>query len=179
MIRTYIASPLFTPADNATLDRVESILSTLKFPYFSPRKGEKSVSFGQCKTREEKSKLASGVYMENVTNIMSAELMIVNVDSTTFMDPNSRSTDVGTAWEMGFQQARRVLCEQNPNSNRPKPLTISFSSKGFGMNIMLQFSSDCHLPSLDKLEEFLTRWKSGESYDDLCRSMSMLDGEVY
>lgn len=175
MINTYIASPLFTPADNATLDRVEGILSKLNIPFFSPRKGENSVNFGKCKTREEKSKLASGVYRENVDNIVSADLMIVNVDSTTFMDPNSRSTDVGTAWEMGFQQARRVLA----TPHMVKPHTISFSSKGFGMNIMLQFSSDCHLPSLDKLEEFLTRWKNGESYDSLCRSMSMLDGEVY
>lgn len=173
-LNVYIASPLFTPEDNATLDRVESILA--KHPglsVFSPRKSGSNGGFSSAKTREERAAMAKPVFDDNMKALHNAHLVLVNIDSTTVVDKNSRSTDVGTAFEMGYAYALQTVY------NKDDVRILSFSSKGFGTNIMLRFSSDCHLPNLDKLEEFIDRWQNGEDYHDLAKELTQFEGDLY
>lgn len=176
--QVYIASPLFTPEDNATLDKIEEILETHGISYFSPRHGDGSVNFGAAKTREERAGLARQVFDENIENLDASDLILVNVDSTTFMDKNSRSTDVGTAFEMGYTFGRKCYDQASEDEHR-KVRVVSFSSKGFGMNIMLQFASDCHLTSIEGVDQFFGQLVNGSSFDKLCSELSNVNGDTY
>lgn len=178
MDKVYIASPLFTTEDNATLDKVEALLSSHGINFFSPRKGEASVNFGAAKTREERSALARGVFDENIHHLSQCSMVLVNVDSTTFIDKNSRSTDVGTAFEMGYIYGRKMYDQSGVDEGR-KVKVVSFSSKGFGMNIMLQFASDCHLTSIEAVDQFFGQLANGSNYESLCKEMDNKNGDTY
>lgn len=162
----YIASPLFHPTDLATIQRIEELLELHCVNYFSPRKEGGDLSE---LSPDERALAAKHIFDLNDEAILKCNLIIVNLDPTgKYPTPIS---DLGTVWEMGMAYGKKLSC--------PNQKILTFGTKGQKCNIMMAFSTDCHLTSLDKVEEFLGRWLMiDEDYDSLCKEFHNPHGDM-
>lgn len=136
----YLASPLFTPSQNATLDKVEKMLSDAGILFFSPRQSGVDISKLEGQARLD---AAQFIYDSNVEFIKQCNVMLANIDDR----------DVGTAFEIGKWTER----------DTDNTALITYSGNGYGLNIMLNncgmvghFSDVDHLRSVFSLGEPIT-----------------------
>ena len=165
----YIASPLFHPEDLKTIQFIEDQLDHYGIPYFSPRKEGGDLA---AVPPEERQAAAKKMFDDNDHAIRNCNLMIVNLDPTAkYPTPVS---DLGTVWEMGMAYTNKV----GGGSLAQKIITVG--TKGQKCNLMLAFSTDCHLTSLDRFSDFMWHWLDGnqESYEQICERMHRPHGEM-
>ena len=126
----YIASPFFNPEQISVVVAIEKKLEENGLAYFSPRS---EGTLGEM-TEEERQQSKHDVYTSNINHIEDCQEMIAVIDGR----------DVGTIWEMGYATAlgKRI---------------VSYSNEGFGLNVMLAESVQCHTTTLaDMLSALLS-----------------------
>lgn len=140
-ILVYIASPLFTPPQNAMLDELESLLTELEIPFFSPRQDGGDLS---KMSPEERSAAARRIFKSNIDHLDKCNVYLINIDDR----------DTGTAFEFGYGYAKQqeawleqgVFGEKDAHLLGLDKLLVTFSSSGYGLNIMLNDASEAHFP---------------------------------
>lgn len=144
----YIASPFFNEEQLANVKKVESFLSSNNISYYSPRSS--GINFQNC-SAEEREILSSKVFKENVDNINDALFVLACIDDR----------DTGTSWEIGYAfSAGKTI--------------VTFSGKGYGVNVMLAKSTSLHLDNLGKVGIFL----KGFGFSDKNKDQSWLDESI-
>lgn len=121
----YLAGPLFNEEDNKELDVIESICEQLELNYFSPRKHSQA-DFASAKTLEDRDKVATKILEDNHTAIQQSAFVLAN----------TRDFDSGTMYELGYAGALGI------------PF-ITYSFKGYGLNIMISQMSIYHVTTID------------------------------
>lgn len=163
----YIASPLFHPEDLKTIQFIEDQLDHYGIPYFSPRKEGGDLA---AVPPEERQAAAKSMYDMNMEAILKCNLMIVNLDPTAkYPTPVS---DLGTVFEEGVAAAKKCTGQDQK--------ILSLGTKGQKCNIMLAFTADCHLTSLDRFSDFMKHWLevNQEDYDQICERMHRPHGDM-
>lgn len=133
-IMVYLAAPLFTPEQNATLDVIESILDDAGIAYFSPRRGGINMAGLEGQDRLD---AAQHIFDINEEMMDKCNVMIANIDDR----------DIGTAFEIG----RFTGKDQSSN------ILITYSNNNYGLNIMINNCGGIgHFGKVDQLREVLT-----------------------
>lgn len=146
-LRVYIASPLFTPSQKATLDEVESMLDSANITYFSPRRGGGNLA---GKEGTERANEAQFIFDENVEMLTACNVLIANIDDR----------DVGTAFEIGRFSSK-------PSDAN---IMITFSGNGYGLNIMLNnCGTEGHFESVEALRTLFPAGKYIPNLSELRR----------
>lgn len=163
----YIASPLFHPEDLKTIQFIEDQLDHYGIPYFSPRKEGGDLA---AIPPAERAAASKAMFDMNDEAIRKCNLMVVNLDNSAKYD--IPIADTGTVWEMGMAYSKKAL------GGDQKILTIG--TKGQKCNLMLAYSSDCHLTSLDRFRDFMWHWLEGnqEDYAQICERMHRPHGDM-
>lgn len=144
----YLASPLFCDEDNEVLDKIESALDELGISYFSPRHDSK-LDLRSAKTQHEKDKIAQDIFNLNESAILGSSLILANVIGTRYN--NAIYSDAGTMIEVGMSIAHDI------------PI-ISYTFRGYGLNIMMSQKVVRHLDNLTM----------DEGQDDIIEKLSFL-----
>jgi nucleoside 2-deoxyribosyltransferase len=142
--KLYLAGPLFTPEQLSVLATMEIISKDGGWEYFSPRLGAASLEMKRVMQAKETPslELRQAIFNDNTLNIDDADLLIAIIDDR----------DAGTMWEMGYAYKASV------------PI-VSFTSKGFGMNIMLSQCVIGHAKGFEQLRDILEIYKSAVEAD--------------
>lgn len=156
-VKIYLAGPFFTKEQQQVATQLESLLKdatdNYEVKFFSPRQGEASqeMKMYQVKGEQPPQDLRERVFRDNVENIDDADLLLAYIDN---FDP-------GTIYEVGYAYASSVP-------------VLSFSAKGYGMNLMLAQSVIGHTRGLDELEEALDLILSILSIEDTMKRVQEL-----
>ena len=138
-MRIYLAAPFFTPSQLELVKYVEDTLVWFKTSYpekeirvYSPRLGNGVITE---MTREERLKMSPTIFRSNVDEIKRANLVFAVVDDR----------DPGVIWEMGYAYGIGV------------PI-VSFTDKGYGLNVMVKECVTAHVKGREELSEFFTTY---------------------
>ena len=146
-IKVYAAGPFFSEQQLATMESIEGVLESFEnVDVFKPRNGaasakklNKDIGAGKDPSRDTRRQ----VFRDNVENVDDADLIVALIDDR----------DIGTIFELGYACKAGV------------PI-ITFTNKGFGMNLMLAESTLAHCKGIGQLNEaigmFLTQFRSGD-----------------
>lgn len=138
----YLAGPFFNPKQLELIEKIETLIENCfqsrEYSLYSPRKDcvLKNLS------KEDKIKNAKRVYVDNISQIMGCTLMIAVIDDH----------DAGTMFEIGYLTS---IKDGADILSANYPFLITVSGSGYGLNVMLQESVDCHVSDLNKLESVL------------------------
>ena len=133
-LKVYIAAPFFNEEQLGFVKTIENFLEVYGIEYFSPR------SEGVIKdmTPEEKEIHIKNIYELNIENMEMANIMVTVIDDH----------DVGTMFELGyFTSLKRCAMEDRK--------IITVTGKGYDLNVMLKFGTDCHLKEIGDLSLLL------------------------
>lgn len=163
----YIASPLFCDADLATIKVIEEKLEAHGIRYFSPRKEGGDLA---AVAPEHRQAAAKEMFDMNDMAIRECNLIIGNLDSSGKF-PECRFSDIGTVWELGMAYTKKVKGDDQK--------IITLSSKGYGSNLMLAFSTDVHLANLEDFNQFMEGWLNDGDYTELCSQFHKPTGDLH
>ncbi len=120
----YIAGPFFNKEQLSVIEKIEATLDDHGIMYFSPR------SLGTLKdmSPEKRKVYQDKIYDSNLLHMRECDIAILVVDDF----------DAGTMFEFGY-----LACLGRD--------VVTFSAKGFGLNVMLRNASKCHTTTIDDL----------------------------
>lgn len=133
-LKCYAAGPFFNPLQLASMQEIEGVLEVFDgLDIFKPRDGAASarklnVMIGAGK--DPSADVRRAVFADNINNIDSADFVVALVDDR----------DVGTIFEMGYACRAGVP-------------VISYTAKGYGMNLMLAESVLAHCKGAQQLHD--------------------------
>ncbi|QPB08580.1 hypothetical protein [Vibrio phage Va2] len=162
----YIASPLFCEEDLATIKVIEQKLEEYGIRYFSPRKEGGNLAEV---APEQRQAAAKEMFDMNDMAIRECNVIIGNLDSSG-AHKGSRWSDIGTVWELGMAYTKKVKGDDQK--------IITLSSKGYGSNLMLAFSTDVHLANLSDFDQFMDSWLRGCEYQEQCEIFHKPTGDL-
>jgi nucleoside 2-deoxyribosyltransferase len=148
-MKIYLASPLFTAPQIATLEKVENALTELGYDFFSPRLDGGDLS---QMTPAERSAAARRIFESNVRELNACDVYLINIDDR----------DVGTAWEFGYGYALQQSVANGATPHSHDKVLITYSSNGYGLNIMLNDSSEFHFPMTDGMIGAVQAFAAGD-----------------
>ena len=131
--RIYIAGPLFKPAHIEVIKNIEQLLDSLSCPYFSPRE------FGVIADEKMTPERMRRIYDMNIDMVAQCDTMIAIIDDR----------DTGTVFEIGYASAMSKNI-------------ITYSSQGYGVNVMLAHAVFTHTQNLEELQQALNGHKIEE-----------------
>ena len=120
--RIYIAGPLFKDSHIDVIKSIESLLDEADIPYFSPRE------FGVIANELMTKKRMKRIYDMNIDMVAQCDTMIAIIDDR----------DTGTVFEIGYASAMSKKI-------------ITYSSQGYGVNVMLAHAIFTHTQNIDEL----------------------------
>jgi hypothetical protein len=159
-LKFYIAAPFWKDYQIEALSKLEKKLDKLGLNYYSPRH---SGIILKDLSPEDREKAAKDVFYTNVKNAHPnvSSAMIALIDDN----------DSGTMYEIGYHTAGYLSPEFNKTSPYYDNLLVTFSSKGYGANVMISQASRAHFTSVDDLLKFLEKYVKNNtigiaSYDE-------------
>lgn len=135
----YIAAPFFNEKQVKVVKDIENVLEMHEIKYFSPRK--------EGVIKENNSLNLEDIYKSNIKHLEGCNFMIAVIDDY----------DTGTTWELGY------FTSIKDNMLLYKSFIVTLTEKGYGLNVMLKFGTDCHLKSIDSLYFMLKELKGSQS----------------
>jgi nucleoside 2-deoxyribosyltransferase len=130
----YLAAPFFNAEQLETVEKLESIINESGWKLFSPRLGDNSLVMNAVYARKElpSDDLRLKVFTDNVVSIDHSDLMLAVVDDK----------DTGVMFEMGYAFRAHV------------PI-VTFTSRDYGVNLMLAHSVIGHVKTFDAVAHVL------------------------
>jgi nucleoside 2-deoxyribosyltransferase len=128
----YIAGPLFNKEQTKVIKSIEELLDSREEEYFSPRE------YGVIADEPMTSERMKRIFDMNILMLDQAEALIAILDDR----------DTGTIFELGYFYA---TCKHMLPGKR----IITFSSQGYGINVMLKHAVEFHCNGLTELNEAL------------------------
>jgi nucleoside 2-deoxyribosyltransferase len=135
-MRIYLAAPFFSPAQLATVEAVEAAMSARGIKHFSPR----SEGIIQGRTAAERKAMAPVIFSSNCLEIDCSDGILAVIDDR----------DQGVTWEIGYAYARAKRI-------------VTYTDRGYGLNVMISECVSAHLRGMPQLEEFLDELKRTKS----------------
>jgi nucleoside 2-deoxyribosyltransferase len=128
----YAAGPFFTPAQKVVMDDAKRIITSSGLKVCDPREVGPVVT--DLPPEQKGPELYRQILSGNVNGIERSYAIVACIDDR----------DVGTAWELGYNYAlTRVTGKFRPR--------ITFSSQGYGTNLMIAQSVNLHCKTLPDL----------------------------
>lgn len=135
----YIASPFFTEKQLDFVREIENCLDDNGIEYFSPR----FQGVLQNMTPEMKSKSLHDMYLSNVTNVKSSDILVAVIDDR----------DIGTTFEIGYAAALQIP-------------VITLTNHDYQVNVMIKECCTAHLKSLVTLPDLISFISDGKLVPD-------------
>jgi nucleoside 2-deoxyribosyltransferase len=132
-VYVYIAAPFFNAEQIKIVQDIEDTLRTADVKFFSPRSEGVLIEIAP----QDRAAHLERVYQSNVEHMMDCNVMLAVVDGR----------DIGTMFEIGFFASKKLTNKDN--------LSITFTDKSFGLNVMIQQSVDGHLKGVGDLTMLL------------------------
>jgi len=127
----YVAGPFFNPEQKETMDKVIRMIKGRGLTVFDPREHGKIIIELPI---EERPAAAVEIFANNIIGVERSYAIFACIDNR----------DIGTAFELGVAWAISAYQRYYPR--------ITFSSKGYGTNVMLSHSVHAHYTDLMFLE---------------------------
>ena len=157
----YCAGPFFNELQLKTMEDIEAVLESFDdVTLFKPRNGKasakklnKEIGAGKDPSADTRRQ----VFEDNVDNIDEADLIVACIDDR----------DVGTIFEIGYACKAHV------------PI-ITYTNKGFGMNLMLAESTLVHCKGTEQLRSAISMFVNGstnEDFEQLFKRANLSEGK--
>jgi len=131
-MKVYIASPFFNKEQLGFVIEIEDALDEIGVNYFSPRTEGVLINMSE---QERKDRMKE-IFDSNISHMKECEIVIANIDDR----------DIGVAFELGFQYAK-------------KKAIFSISNNNYQINVMLKQSIMSHNTNIkglmDNIKEFI------------------------
>jgi nucleoside 2-deoxyribosyltransferase len=150
----YIASPFFNPEQVAAVERLESLVKSSGHDFYSPRKDGVLIDM----SADEKRKSAKKIFSLNIHWISVCDAVIAIIDDR----------DAGVIWELGFAYATRRHRETIKRVGIIiQPWIVTYTTKDYGLNVMIKECVDSHCRSEDQLRDVLVNgnWQAYHDFD--------------
>ena len=134
--QVYIAGPFFNSFQIGVIKNIETELANAGVSYFSPREEGVIAEILPTATPKEKEAILKSIYESNVAHLYACQAMVCVIDDR----------DTGTMWELGYFSAIR-----DRMNHIVTPTVVTFSSQGYGLNVMLSHCSDAHVVDFDNI----------------------------
>lgn len=160
-MRVYCAGPFFNSQQLETMVAIENVVDSFdETSIFRPRNGaasakklNKDIGAGKDPSAETRKQ----VFRDNVENIDDADLVVALIDDR----------DIGTIFEIGYAYAKGVP-------------VMTFTDKGYGMNLMLAESVLAHCKGLGQLRHAMKMFVDGateEQFESAFKRANLAEGK--